>query len=61
MRTCLAMLAAAMLRATANPLYAAGLSCAQWLAYRTHDKSLAGQGLVFSTFRQERHGLFLFL
>jgi hypothetical protein len=52
MKTRLAMLAAAMLMATASPLYAAGLSCSQWLAYRTGDKALAGQGLVFSTFLQ---------
>jgi hypothetical protein len=46
------LIAAAMLMATASPLYARDLSCAEWLAYRTGDKSLAGQGLLFTTFLQ---------
>ena len=46
------MLTAAMLMGTASPLYARDLSCAEWLAYRTGDKSLAGQGLVLTTFLQ---------
>jgi hypothetical protein len=44
--------ATALLMATASPIYAADLSCSQWLAYRTGDKSLAGQGLIFTTFLQ---------
>jgi len=46
------IIAAATLMATANPLYARDLSCPEWLSYRTGDKSLAGQGLIFTTFLQ---------
>jgi hypothetical protein len=48
----LILLTAAMLMGTAGPLYAADLSCSEWLAYRKGDKSLAGQGLIFTTFLQ---------
>src|SRR6266404_826734 len=49
MKTRLILLTAAMLMGTASPLYARDLSCAEWLAYRTGDKCLAGQGLVLTT------------
>src|SRR5258708_36162827 len=52
MRLVMMLATAAMLTANASPLYAADLSCAEWLAYRTGDKSLAGQGLLFTTFLQ---------
>lgn len=51
MKKRLAMLATVLVTA-ANPVYAASLSCADWLAYRSGDRALAAQGLIFETFLQ---------
>jgi hypothetical protein len=51
MKKHLAMLAT-VLATAANPVHAASLSCADWLAYRSGDRALAAQGLIFETFLQ---------
>src|SRR4249919_2776146 len=51
MKKHLAMLAT-VLATAANPADAASLSCADWLAYRSGDRALAAQGLIFETFLQ---------
>jgi len=43
---------ATVLATAANPADAASMSCADWLAYRSGDRGLAAQGLIFETFLQ---------
>ena len=49
MKKHLVMLATVLVTA-ANPVHAASLSCADWLAYRSGDRALAAEGLIFETF-----------